>query len=431
MTQQIFSQIIRLLEKSFIVVGLTFFSGAFGVDSLGLVLPQSVVSLFRFSTWGISAFLVLLLWQNTLIKISQNLLLFILVAIAYFSFIWSQFPEVTYFNSRDILMTTCFGLYFATRFSLKEQVELIAFTLFIGAIGSILSVVALPSVGIHTDHHAGALKGLYGHKNHFGGMMILMWLTFFSLPKENLKIYKYFGMMFSVFLILLSTSKTSLVISLLLISIVFFYKNFRWKGKISVVLLDVGILILGCVSFFVFTYWVELLTGLGRDATLTGRTPIWGIMISRLMDRPFFGYGRGAFFAPKSSYAFEAGQAIRSGWIPPHGHNGFLDLAVDIGLIGLGLFIIIYLVNFTRALKQAYASHNPEDLFPLSFLLLLIMNNITESLLIYQSNIYWVLFLTTAFTLSQKEWIDEDEDEDEDIEENYIMHQRHSYFNHN
>ncbi|AFY55945.1 lipid A core-O-antigen ligase-like enyme [Rivularia sp. PCC 7116] len=430
MTQQIFSQIIRLLEKSFIFIGLTFFSGVFGVDSLGIVLPQSIVSLFRFSTWGISAFLVLLLWQNTLIKISQNLLLFILVAIAYFSFIWSQFPDVTFFTSRDILMTTCFGLYFATRFSLKEQVELIAFTLLIGAIASIFCVVALPNVAIHSDVHAGALKGLYGHKNHFGGMMILMCLTFFALPKENLKIYKYFGMMFSVFLILLSTSKTSLVISLLLISIVFFYKNFRWKGKISVVLLDVGILILGCVSIFVFAYWVELLTGLGRDATLTGRTPVWGVMISRLMERPFFGYGRGAFFAPKSAYAFEAGQAIKTGWIPPHGHNGFLDLAVDVGFVGLALFLITYLVSFARALKRAYTSHNPEDFFPLTFLLLLIMNNVTESLLIYQSNIYWVLFLTTTFTLSQKESISED-NEDEEMEENYMMHQRHSYSNHN
>ncbi|MEO1561340.1 MAG: O-antigen ligase family protein, partial [Cyanobacteria bacterium J06632_19] len=86
MTQQIFSQIIRLLEKSFIFLGLTFFTGAFGMYSLGLVLPQSVVSLFRFSTWGISVFLIFILWQNTIIKISKNLLLFILIAIAYLSF---------------------------------------------------------------------------------------------------------------------------------------------------------------------------------------------------------------------------------------------------------------------------------------------------------------------------------------------------------
>ena len=428
MKQQMLNQFIKLLEKSFIVLSLTFFSGALGINSLGLLVPESIVSLIRYSIWGISVFLIFILWQNTIITISRNLLLFLLTALTYFSFLWSQSPEFTLFTSRDILMMTCFGLYFSARFTLKEQVELVGLTLFIGAIVSTICVIALPNVAMHIgDDHAGAFKGIYGHKNHFGGMMIFMWLTFFALPKDNLKIYKYFGMMFSIFLILLSTSKTSLVITLLLISVMFFYKNFRWKGKISVVLLDIGILIVGCLSVLGFTYWVELLSGLGRDSTLTGRTPVWGVMMSKLMERPFLGFGRGGFFAPKSPYALEAGQVVHSGWIPPHGHNGFLDLAVDVGLIGLALFLIIYLITFARALKRAYASHNPEDFFPLAFLLLLFMNNVTESLLLYQTNIYWVIFITISFTLSQNESIIEDEES----EENYFSNQTHSYINQN
>ena len=409
MEQKILAQLLRLAEKSFIVLGLTFFSGAFGINSLGLVIPPMIVTLIRYFTWGASAFLILILWQSTIISIGRNFLLFVLTILAYFSFTWSQVPDLTLFTSRDILMMTFFGLYFASRFSLKEIVELLAFSLLIGGLISAFCAVGLPIVGIHFgDVHAGAWKGIYGHKNNFGGMMVLMWLSFFALPKENLKIYKYFGIMFSTFLILLSTTKTSLVISLLLISIMFFYKKFRWKGKISVVLLDIGILLAGCLTIVVFTYWVELLTGLGRDSTLTGRTPVWGVMIVRLLERPFLGYGRGGFFAPKSPYALEAGQAIKTGWIPPHGHNGFLDLAVDIGLIGLGLFLIIYGVNFARALKRAYATTNTENFFPLGFLLLLIMNNVTESLLIYQTNIYWVLFVTTTVVLSQKKSTAED-----------------------
>lgn len=408
MEQKILGQLLRLGEKIFVILGLTFFSGAFGVDSLGLVFPQAVVSLLRFSIWGASAFLILFFWKNTLLSIARNFLLFLLSVLAYFSFVWSQVPEHTLFTSRDILMMSFFGLYLATRFSLKEIVQLVGFTLFIGGIISTICAIALPTVGMHLgDVHTGAWKGLYGHKNHFGGMMILMWLSFYSLPKENFKIYKYFGIMFSIFLILLSTSKTSLVVSILLISILFFYKNFRWKGKISVVLLDVGILILGCLAVVLVTYWVELLTGLGRDSTLTGRTPVWGVMIARLMQRPFLGYGRGGFFAPKSPYALEAGQVIHTGWIPPHGHNGFIDLAVDIGVIGLGLFIITCLTTFARALKLAYASNNPEDFFPLAFLILLVMNNITESLLLYQTNIYWVLFVALNILLNQKEPIPE------------------------
>ena len=181
-----------------------------------------------------------------------------------------------------------------------------------------------------------------------------------------------------------------------------FYKNFRWQGKISVIFIDIGVLILGCVSVLVSTYWVELLTGLGRNPTLTGRTQIWGVALARIIERPLFGYGRGVFWAPNSPYAIEAGQALGTDWIPPHAHNGLIDLALDVGLIGLVLFLIVYFINYAQALKRAYTPKNPEELWPLAYLTLLAMNNVTESLLLRQSNLYWVLFITVVFTMNQK-----------------------------
>ena len=425
MNQQILGQLIRLAEKSFIILGLTFFSGAFGINSLGMIIPPGVVSLIRYLIWGASTALIVLLWQNTLIAFSRNFLLFLLTGLAYFSFIWSQDPEFTLFNSRQVLMMTFFGLYFASRFSLKEIVELIGLTLFIGCLTSTIVAMVMPTVGAHIGgDHSGAWKGVYGHKNNFGSLMILMWLSFFTLPKDNSPIYKYIGIFLSIFLILVSTSKTSLVISVLLISMMFFYKNFRWQGKISVIILDLGILILGCLSVFITTYWVEILTELGRDSTLTGRTPIWGVMILKLIERPLLGYGRGSFFAPGSPYAFEAGRVLHAGWVPGHGHNGFLDLAIDIGLIGLSIFLINYFATFARGLKRAYATNNPEALFPLAFLLFLVLNNITESFLLNQTNIYWVIYVTVAFYLNQKE-----STFDEECEEEYIGNQRHLYIN--
>nr|WP_236117301.1 O-antigen ligase family protein [Hassalia byssoidea] len=200
----------------------------------------------------------------------------------------------------------------------------------------------------------------------------------------------------------LSTSKTSLVISFVLILIIIFYKNFRWQGKISVIFTNIGILILGCLSVLVLTYWIELLTALGRDPSLTGRTPLWGYVLIRLMERPLLGYGRGAFWAPNSQYAAEIGEAISPGWVPPHAHNGFVDLALDVGLIGFSLFLISYFTVFLRALKQAYATKNPEKLWSLVYLIFLAMNNLTESLLLHGANLYWVLFTTVVFTLNQK-----------------------------
>jgi len=395
-------KILRLSEYTFIVLGLFFFSGAFGANSLALVIAPFLITIIRFFLWGCSTLLVCIYWQSAIKIFKQNIPIFLLAIIAFFSFLWSDFPDYTLADVRDIWMMTSFSLYFAIRFTLKEQIKLIAYTLLIGGFLSIIFAIGLPQVGKHlTGAHAGSWKGIYGHKNYFGSMMILGILTCLHLPTNNSKILKYLGSGFLFISMIASTSRTSLVLFGLILVIMFIYRKFRWKGKISVILLDLGILVLGCLFLVLFSYWTEILTGIGRDPTLTSRVPIWGVMLSRLMERPLLGFGRGAFFAPNSPYGVQIGQVIGTGWHPPHGHNGFLDIAIDFGLIGLSLFIITYFTTFAKVVKRAYATKKSEELWLLAFMFLLSMNNITESLFLYQINIYWVLFLTIAFTVNQ------------------------------
>ncbi|MFB2767698.1 O-antigen ligase family protein [Pelatocladus sp. BLCC-F211] len=412
---------LRFGEKILIISGLSFFSGIFGTQSMGIVLSEGLITFIRFSLWGIFTFLVFLFWQDAIAIINRNKALFILTAIAYFSFLWSDFPDYTFLNSRDILMMTNFGLYFAIRFSLKEQIKIITYTLLIGMFLSLVFVYAFPGIGRHWVDHPGAWKGVYGHKNYLGSMMVLSSLAFLSLAKDTLLLYRISGLFLSLVFMIFSTSRTSLVLSFILILIIMFYKKFRWRGKVSVIYIDIGILLLGCVSLLVFTYWVELITGLGRDPTITGRTIIWNVAVTRFMEKPFLGYGRGAFWAPKSNYAVEASQAIGTGWVPPHGHNGFIDTALDVGLIGLALVLFCYFMTFAKALKLGYASKKPEDIWPLIYLIFLAINNVTESCLLYLPNLYWVLFITISFTINKKKPITNHRGHKQQEERRYII----------
>jgi O-antigen ligase len=180
-----------------------------------------------------------------------------------------------------------------------------------------------------------------------------------------------------------------------------FYRKFRWRGNITVIFLDLGILFLGCVATLVIGNWVTLLSGLGKDPTLTGRTVIWSILFTKLQQRPLLGFGRGAFWLPQLPNGAEVGQALGYGYVVPHAHNGLIDIALDVGYIGLLLFLIIYFTAFFRALKRAYASKNPEDIWCLGFLIFLAMNNVTESFLLRLANIYWVFFVIIVLSLKQ------------------------------
>lgn len=394
-------------EKWYVVLSLTFFTGAFDIGGTtlptGAIIPHFITTGLRYFIWLTAFFLIGLNWRDALRTARQVILLWPLTVIILLSFIWSDFPLETLKSNREVLQMTSFALYFATRFSLKEQVQLIARTFFIGALLSILLAVVYPVAAIHGADHPGAWRGIYDYKNTFGSMMIIGSLACILMRVEKSRdiLYKWAGVLIMLLMILLSTSKTSLVVYSLLRLIVFFYQRFRWQGKVTVIVLDLAILLLGCVGTLVIGFWVEILSGLGRDPTLTGRTLLWSGIFNKLQDRFWLGFGRGAFWLPQGRNAKEVGEALGYGFVAPHAHNGFIDIALDVGFIGLSLFLIIYLVAFVRALKRAYATQHSENLWPLAFLIFLAMNNMTESFLLRIANIYWVLFLTVVLSVNQ------------------------------
>lgn len=385
--------ILGIAEQILAVLGLLFFSGAFTQ-----ILPNAPISLIRYVVWFGAIALLILRWRSTIWAAGRTKLLWVLSTIILFSFMWADEPIYVLRDSREVMQMTAFGLYFGLRFTLREQVKLLAFAFGIGGMMSFIAAVTIPLIGIHQDDHPGAWKGIYGYKNILGSMMIMGASAFALMPQGLVhSSLQWGGFGFCILLILLSTSKTSLILSVFLGAMLMFYRSYRWQGKISVVFWDLAMLISAGAVSFLFTYWAEIITALGRDPTLTGRTPMWTVALIRLTERPLFGYGRGMFWRPIHKYAKEAGDAVATGFIPPHGHNGFLDMALDIGLVGLGIFIICYFTAYIRALKLAYATKNLYNLYPLAFLIFLFINNITESFLLYKSNIYWMLFI--AFTV--------------------------------
>jgi O-antigen ligase len=107
------------------------------------------------------------------------------------------------------------------------------------------------------------------------------------------------------------------------------------------------ILLLLAIVITVFS--LPLLTGLyGKDLTFTGRTQIWSASWWASKEQPWtgFGYG-GVWFKPSDYPTFDINQRI--GFPAFHAHNGALDLLLNLGAIGLGLFIILLLSTMAGA----------------------------------------------------------------------------------
>ena len=91
--------------------------------------------------------------------------------------------------------------------------------------------------------------------------------------------------------------------------------------------LPVLAVVTGVVSFAVrgtVTSWI------GRDATFTGRTSTWGLVVDAWESRPFAGYG---FFAGWFDPVLRRG-VERIGFNHWEAHNGYLEVVLGVGVVG-------------------------------------------------------------------------------------------------
>ncbi|MEM1241462.1 MAG: O-antigen ligase family protein [Cyanobacteria bacterium P01_H01_bin.26] len=396
-------------ETAFAILGILFFAGSLSEDfiaeltGIGLGLSGTVASLMRYLLWLGSTLLLALRWRVTWSVARRDKLVWVVFGLSMLSFMWSQNPGFTSVVVREVLQMTTFGLYFASRFKLREQLYLIAFTLGSIAVISSLLAIALPSVGVDQEIFVGAWTGMYGHKNALGKYMSLSVLAFAVLAADSKfqinRLYYFLtwgGLCLSLALVVLTTSQTSLTVSLASILILSLYRLFQQRGNKRRLYFEVTFLLAFTIGLLIYSNWEMLLTSMGRDITLTGRTDIWLASLEELGKHPWFGFGRGTFWAPGSSLARIAGAAVGRKYIPPHAHNGYIDLALEIGYIGLFCFLGSFFITYRRAITRSFVSRAAKDIWPLAFLSWLAVYNFTESMLMYQENLYWPMYLTIA-----------------------------------
>ena len=136
------------------------------------------------------------------------------------------------------------------------------------------------------------------------------------------------------------------------------------------------------LTLLVVTSNLEDILGLfGREASFSGRTNYWLPMIEKLLERPWFGYGYGTFaHGGWKGEIYYIWRLLFDGDEPPHAHNGLLNLALDVGLVGMTIFLISYGSLFWRSLRFFQARHTLDGLAPICFLVLFVVMNFTESM---------------------------------------------------
>ena len=355
---------------------------------------------------GIYLFTLLCLlvnWKRFFYVLTRDKLLLLLVGAALFSIFWSADPNKGIGIAKGMIRVTLLGVYLSTRYSLKEQLHLLAWSSGIVALLSLAICLAIPSQGIQAAHlgEIAGWRGVLGHKNHFGRLMVFSSGSFLLLALSSHKyrwvLWTGFGLCLS--LLLLSNSKTALSTFLAIQMLFPFWLMLRQKSfNLRMFLLHVAFLLVG--SMFVgITYSMEpILTSMGKDMTWTGRIPLWTILLNKFAEKPLFGYGYEGFWTKEQ--ITEIGRKMDFGWGGGHAHNGFMEIALALGLVGLSISVFGLLRSYWRAINYARLAKTAEGLWPLQVLTIIIFVNIAIGSTFLSPEYLWMLHVSLTCTLA-------------------------------
>lgn len=112
---------------------------------------------------------------------------------------------------------------------------------------------------------------------------------------------------------------------------------------VAAVVLAVGV---GAIN--ITTDWLSM----GRQdhdvGSLSSRIPLWNELLGvYASERPFGGYGYGAFWSPTRIFDVARSQK----WNPSYAHSTYVDLTLNIGIIGTVLFLITMILAFMKAVR--------------------------------------------------------------------------------
>ncbi len=211
------------------------------------------------------------------------------------------------------------------------------------------------------------------------------------------KITNYAISFVSVIIVFMSGSSTGLfmLIIIIIVSLMFSIEEIFKPIRVGRTLLITTLLVI--VSFWIVlnTFAPHLMDRipvmLGKDPTLTGRTEFWEYLWTEADKKFFLGYGYGTYWIMGSSVIANFA-AFTGGFKVNQAHNGYLEIILQLGRIGITLFATIVIILIRRIFKL-------KSNLSLLFLISLLFLDYTEATL-FKPGISTLVFISLYIEVS-------------------------------
>lgn len=150
-----------------------------------------------------------------------------------------------------------------------------------------------------------------------------------------------------------------------------------------------SVIVIGALVYFT-PLLDTILIAMGEDPTLTGRTDLWHDLIL-LQDVPLFGSGYQTFWLE---------DYINTLWLkydfrPNNAHNGYLEVYLNLGLVGFGLLIALLTVSLVR-LRRELLARAPASALMVALLAISLFYNWSEAMFSTVTSMWFVTLLAAV-----------------------------------
>lgn len=260
-------------------------------------------------------------------------------------------------------------------------------------------VVFFTPYGIHGEVFGeassvvGDWRGIIPHKNITGAACSLTILLFLFDNRQFSRIVSALVILGAAVFLFYTNSRTSEVILVLAVALGFAIRPYSASYRSTMVII---LLVFAGIALQAVSANIRFLADTFNDpGALTGRGAIWPLLFEYAGEHPWTGAGFGSFWQIGDASPI---WTLTSGWVAiyaPHGHNGFLDLLVTIGVPGLLLAIAALAVWPLLRLLLSLSIDKSRRSLLLALMAFCLGHNLTESSLLSGAAVVEVFLILT------------------------------------
>jgi exopolysaccharide production protein ExoQ len=302
------------------------------------------------------------------------------------SILWSDFPFVAFKRWFKILGHPIMALIILTEPNRVEAVaRLMKRCAYVVIPVSILFIKYYSQLGRYYDKWSGVMmfKGIAADKNMLGADCLILGFFFFwhwlqtwrteRSTRRRHELWLIAGFLIGIVWLLRqahsATSITTLFIGAAMVVLV--GTRFINKNLIGTyMLIGLVLIVIAELEFDISARYSE---ALGKGSTLSGRTELWGRLL-QLGSNPVIGTGFESFWL--------GGRLQRMAeiywWHPNEAHNGYLEIYLSLGLVGVFILVGIYIATFWKIRGELFRNFE-WGRYRLGFFAAVVLYNCTEA----------------------------------------------------